>query len=204
MPISIAQRQAILTLLKDGLENRDIAAQTGVTPGAVAAVKAHVTMGSYGESLESPDAETEVASAVDMAFGLERDLQMALRSNLDQLETGLIVIDGGKEQTVSSGRIDIAARDKEGITVIIELKVGTADRDAVGQLLAYMGDLMEGATQIRGVLVARDFAQSATSAARVIPSIRLIRYGFNFTFAAVHDGRSARADSRHLSVAAVP
>jgi hypothetical protein len=41
-------------------------------------------MGTY----ESEENETEVADAIDTAFGLERDLQMALRRNIDQLERG--------------------------------------------------------------------------------------------------------------------
>lgn len=69
MPISVTQRQAIVNLLKDGLGNQEIAAQVGVTPGTVAAVKAHISMGTYSESGGSADAETEVASAVDTAFG---------------------------------------------------------------------------------------------------------------------------------------
>jgi Endonuclease NucS len=185
VPVSVTQRQVIVTLLKDGLGNQEIATQVGVTPGTVAAVKAHISMGTYGESCEGADAETEVASAVDTAFGLERDLQMALRRNIEQLETGLTIIDGDREQTVASGRIDITARDREGVTVIIELKVGAADRDAIGQLLGYMGDLMDDGAPVRGVLVAREFAPRAVSAARAVPNLELVRYGFQFTFEAV-------------------
>lgn len=185
MPISVSQRQAIVTLLKDGLGNQEIAAQVGVTPGTVAAVKAHISMGTYSESSEDADPEAEVASAVDTAFGLERDLQMALRRSIEQLETGLTIIDGDREQTVASGRIDITARDREGVVVVIELKVGAADRDAIGQLLAYMGDLMDDGASVRGILVAREFAPRAVSAARAVPNLRLVRYGFQFTFEAV-------------------
>jgi RecB family endonuclease NucS len=46
----------------------------------------------------------------------------ALRANIDQLEPGLTVIDGGNERKVASGFIDITARDRSGATVVIELK----------------------------------------------------------------------------------
>jgi hypothetical protein len=187
MPVSSTQRQAIMAGLNEGLGNQDIAARVGVSPGQVAAVKAHVSMGTYGDAGGAADAEVEVANAVDTAFGLERDLQMALRRNIDQLESGLTITDGDKEQIVASGRIDITARDRDGASVIIELKVGTADREAVGQLLAYMGDLMEKNTQVRGILIAREFAPRAVSAARVVPSLRLVQYGFRFTFETVSD-----------------
>jgi RecB family endonuclease NucS len=97
----------------------------------------------------------------------------------------LTISDGDKERTVPSGRIDITARDRDGATVVIELKVGEADREAVAQLL-YMGDLTDKGARVRGILVAREFAPRAVSAARVIPSIRLVRYGFRFTFETVH------------------
>ena len=182
MRISVTQRQAIVTLLKHGLGNQENAAQISVKPGTVAAVKAHISMGTYSESIEP---ETEVASAVDTAFGLERDLQTALRRSIAQFETGLTIIDGNYEQTVASGRIDITARDREGATVVIELKVGAADRDAIGQLLAYMGDLMDDGASVRGLPVAQEFGPRAVSAARVTPNLRLVRYGFRFTFEAV-------------------
>src|SRR5437868_12272144 len=61
----------------------------------------------------SPSAETETLDAVETSFGLERDLQAALRRNMEQLEPGLTITDGGKEKPVTSGRVDITAKDKD-------------------------------------------------------------------------------------------
>jgi len=55
-------------------------------------------------------------------------------------------------------------------------------RDAVAQILAYMGDLMEDGTPVSGLLVAPDFDPRAVSAARAVPGLRLVRYGFSFSF----------------------
>lgn len=85
-PLSITQRQSIIDLLSDGPGNQEIATKLDVTPGQVAAVKAHVSMGNYGEAGGLTEATAEVADAVDDAFGLERDLQMALRRNIEHLE----------------------------------------------------------------------------------------------------------------------
>jgi hypothetical protein len=82
----VIENGAELAKLLRGLESRDIAARVGVTPGQVAAVKAHVNMGTYGDAGIAADTEVEVADAVDTAFGLERDLQMALRQNIEHLE----------------------------------------------------------------------------------------------------------------------
>lgn len=117
-------------------------------------------------------------------FSMERDLQTALRASISQLEPGLTVIDGGAERGVPSGRIDILARDAAGAFVVIELKAVKAQRDAVAQVLAYMGDLHDEAQgRVRGILVAPDFDAKATAAARVVPGLKLIRYSFSFTFA---------------------
>jgi endonuclease len=146
-----------------------------------------MTMGTYGNEASPAEAEAVAAGVVDAAFGLERDLQLNLRRSIEQLEPGLTVIDGDREQTVASGRIDITARDQGGATVVIELKAGTADRDAIGQVLAYMGDLMEQDARVRGILVAREFTPRAMSAARAAGSVRLVSYGVRFTFQTVVD-----------------
>jgi hypothetical protein len=48
--ISKEQRQAIVSLLDEGLPRQAIARALGVTPGQVSAVAAHVTMRTYGET----------------------------------------------------------------------------------------------------------------------------------------------------------
>lgn len=120
-------------------------------------------------------------------FGLERDLQIALRAEIDQLEKGFHVIDEGKERSVASGRIDITAKDAAGSIVVIELKAGTARGKDVGQVAGYMGDIVEeeSGKNVRGILVAADFDQRAKSAAKVIPGLSLRAYSFNFGFTEV-------------------
>jgi hypothetical protein len=131
-PVSVAQKKEILSLLKQSVDSPEIAARVGVTPGQVGAIKAHVSMGTYGDD-GGNDVEADLATALNTTFGLEHDMQLALRRSIEQLEPGLTIIDGDREQTVASGRIDITARDMNGSTVVIELKAGPADRDAVGR-----------------------------------------------------------------------
>lgn len=178
---------SIIALIGEGRSSRDIASEMGYSVQQIAAVKAHMTMGTYpsGEIRSAAEAEAEAEQAIDAKFGLERDLQTALRRNLAQLESGLTIADGSKEHIVPSGRIDITARDHEGTTVVIELKAGEADRDAVAQVLSYMGDLMDRQRRVRGVLVAHSFTNRAEAAARSVSNLRLVRYGFQFTFQAV-------------------
>ena len=105
---------------------------------------------------------------------LERRLQRALRDNLDKLEPGLVAIDDGRED----GFRDITAKDQAGNTVIIELKAGKAGKDAVAQLLCYMGEVKaaQNPSGLRGILVADDFQANAVAAASVVPNIALKCY----------------------------
>jgi len=184
-PVTAEQRDQILSLLKQSPvpSSVEIAEKVGVTPQQVAAVKAHVTMKTYplGDSTNNEMVEVD---AVDTAFGLERDLQNVLRANIAQLDPILTITDGGK-QIIPVGRIDITARDQAGTTVVIELKTGTADRDAIGQVLAYMGELMASTASVRGILIARDFSPRAVAAARAAPNVQLVRYSFKFSFETV-------------------
>jgi hypothetical protein len=146
-------------------------------------IKRNVKPADGDEELTDPDVDDLVDEAIETTFGLERDLQNALRANIDQLESGLTIIDGGKEQKVASGLIDITARDRSGATVIIELKkAGASDRQAIGQILGYMGDLMEGTEAVRGILVAGEFSPRTIAAARAVPNLGLVKYSFKFSF----------------------
>ena len=67
------------------------------------------------------------------------------------------------------------AKDQAGNTVVIELKPGKAGKNAVAQLLAYMGEVKaaQNPSGLRGILVAYDFQANAVAAASVVPNIAL-------------------------------
>jgi len=183
--VSDTQKAQVIALLQEGRLSRDaIAERTGVSPGTVSAIKAHVTMGTYGVAATTNAETEELIEAAEATFGLERDLQLALRANIEQLEPGLQIIDDDKEYTTLAGRIDILARDKRGTLVVIELKAGMATPEALTQLLAYMGDLQtrQDERQIRGILVADDFHPRILFAAPAVPNVQLRKYRFRFTF----------------------
>ena len=117
-------------------------------------------------------------------FEVERHLQEEIRREIGQLQNGLTIIDGGVERSVESGFIDILAQDQAGALVVIELKSGLAKREAIGQIVGYMGDLMaeEPGVPVRGILVAADFDKSCRSGVRAIPTLNLKRYRFSFSF----------------------
>jgi hypothetical protein len=187
------QKAALLALIGQGIENvHDLAERTGIPWRTVRSIKANVTMGRIimPEVAENAESE-EVLDAFETKFGLERDLQNALRKNIADLKKGLSIIDEGKERKVASGFIDITAKAKDGAAVVIELKAGQADRDAIGQILAYMGDLMVTEKTVRGVLIAAEFTPRAIAAARAASNVRLARYRINFSFETVSAGSAS-------------
>ena len=195
-----AARAQIRRLLETGLTTEQVARELGVPKGTVSAVKAHVTMGSYGASpsgagsLSEADVE-ELEDAADLKFGLERDLQDALRRNIHQLDPTLRIVDHGKERRVEAGFIDILAEDDQDSLVVIELKSGAAPETAVTQLLSYIGSLhTEGSQPVRGILIARGFPKRVRLAARAA-GIQLVAYGFSFSFTTVETATDALGQS---------
>ena len=118
-------------------------------------------------------------------ISLEKDMQAALRQNIEQLESGLKITDEGVERSVESGFIDITATDRNSNTVVIELKTGVAGQKAVAQILSYMGDILSEEGNVRGILVASNFDSKAKSAARLVPNLLLQKYSINFNFSAI-------------------
>ncbi|MEJ7787211.1 MAG: endonuclease NucS domain-containing protein [Solirubrobacteraceae bacterium] len=190
-----AIRNQIRELLETGLSTDDVSSRLSVPKGTVSAVKAHITMGSYvggaaGPRLTESDV-AEIEDAGNLKFGLERDMQSALRQNIHQLDPTLRIIDEGKERRVDAGFIDILAADEAGAVVVIELKSGEAPETAITQLLSYIGSLQieDDSRPIRGMLIARDFSTRVCLAAHAA-GIQLVAYGFNFSFT-ILDGEAS-------------
>lgn len=137
-----------------------------------------------GDADELDALQEEVATESKLTIGLEKDMQAVLRLNISQLENGLRITDGGREKQVEAGFIDITATDSAGTIVVIELKTGIAGKNAVAQVLSYMGCVLdqEEGKDVRGILVASDFDKKARAAARMVPSLSLVRYTFSFQF----------------------
>jgi hypothetical protein len=132
----------------------------------------------YGESIEQ-----DLEDVGEITFGLERDLQTALRSNIAQLEPGLSIVDEGVERSTRAGRIDITSKDSQGNTVVIELKAGRASSDVIAQVLSYMSAVAESENNpVRGMIVAGDFNERVILAAKAVPNLSLVKYSFQFSF----------------------
>ncbi len=132
---------------------------------------------------EAPDNNTSTDTDAGTTFGLEKDLQEAIRENITQLESGLEIIDNDLERKVASGYIDILAKDSQGRFVVIELKAGKAQDAVIAQILGYMGDIAQEENQpVRGIIVAADFNQRLRSTLHAAPNLELKSYRYTFDF----------------------
>ena len=156
-----------------------IAAKVGVSPGVVSVIEAKPEGDADNEDDSSDDDGGQTAR-------IEKDLQNALRRNIEQLESGLVIIDGGKERHTDAGYLDITARDRDDTVVVIELKAGLAKPAALTQVLAYMATVaVEEKKPVRGLLVAGGFHDKVSFAVKAVPNVQLRQYRYKFTFEAV-------------------
>jgi hypothetical protein len=136
------------------------------------------------QSPEEPLDELEADEATaPILFKLEKEMQAAVRRQLSQLEQGLKVDDGGIEISVTTGKIDIVARDAQNRLVVIELKVGKCPSGAMEQALGYAEALSEEREEpVRAYLIAGAFSDRILAAARRATDLKLRTYEFSVTF----------------------
>jgi RecB family endonuclease NucS len=101
----------------------------------------------------------EVDSTEVELVGSERDIVEAILKTPWVVEEGLEVV--GVEVPTDVGHVDIVAKDREGRTVLIEVKRDVATHDAVFQLARYVELYKKKGHDARGVLVASDISTTA-------------------------------------------
>lgn len=134
-------------------------------------------------NIEADKIEEQVVT--EFAISIEKDLQIYLSNRLNELEAGLTLI--GTEYETTAGFIDIFCKDRNGNYVVIETKAGKARDAALGQILGYIGALIENEIKekVRGILVASEFDNRIILASKVLDNITLTKYSLNFTFDAL-------------------
>lgn len=126
------------------------------------------------------------------AFALEKHLEDFLVQNWTQTELGkeydIFSEDGdlvGQQYLTDTGPMDILAikKDKSEL-LVVELKKGRASDVVVGQVLRYMGfvlqDLAEPGQTVRGVIIALEDDKRIRRALAVTPMIDFYRYQISF------------------------
>jgi hypothetical protein len=83
------------------------------------------------------------------------------------------------------GTLDFLARDADGNFVVIETKRNVPDRQAIGQVLGYMGwvrtKLCTGQQTVRGILIAGEATDRLRMAVAAVPNLALYLYEVSFS-----------------------
>lgn len=96
----------------------------------------------------------------------EKTVEDILERNIELVEPGMKLLERQKQTGV--GRIDLFARDKNGVYTIIELKKGKTDDRVFGQLSRYMGWCKKAkarSDQVRGIIIAKTIGEKLWAAA---------------------------------------
>lgn len=120
------------------------------------------------EEIEELIEALKEAASVNLEEGLlsfdEDAVQRYIERNFRDFDDNLISVE--REYRTRVGDADFLATEREG-KAVIEVKVGTAQDDAVGQLLGYMNALRKEKKQkIRGILVAEGFSERVKEAVK--------------------------------------
>jgi hypothetical protein len=127
------------------------------------------------------DLAQEAEHATGLAFRLEKEMHEAVRRQLSNIEPGLV--EDGDEVSVSTGYIDIVARDASKKLVVIELKAGKCPPGAMEQALGYAQALSDERKEpVRVLLIASEFSDRIKAAAKRTVDLKLLTYEFSLKF----------------------
>jgi hypothetical protein len=140
----------------------------------------------YDNSKQNPaDEEMEDAGGESDRFAYEADLRDYLARNLGTLEAGLSPWDteSTTEFQINGRRIDILAKDRNGVPVVIELKVSSGHEKVIGQALYYKEAIKEklNVPNVRMMIIARDISPELRVATRSIAEVELFEYCLSMT-----------------------
>ena len=131
-------------------------------------------------------AATEDETEAGTKFALEEQLRDYLAENLGILEPGLSLwpVENGDavefqvDEQGPSRRIDILAKDRSGLPVVIELKVSRGHEKTVGQALYYRARIKQrlGAERVKIFIVAAEISAELRAAASEVSDVFLFEY----------------------------
>jgi hypothetical protein len=117
-------------------------------------------------------------------FAYEAHLRDFLARNLHILGGGLTLwssIDQSVEYPIEGRRIDILAKDTEGIPVVIELKLSRGHERTLGQALYYRGKLRQllNVSRVRIIMVAGEISEELRIASSEVADVELYSYALS-------------------------
>lgn len=125
--------------------------------------------------------------AASTAFAYEEHLRDYLAKHLHILESGLTLWTGSEpesvEYSVEGRRIDILAKDKSNVPVVVELKVSRGHEKTIGQCLYYRAKIKElmKTDRVRIFIVAEEISPELKLAAKEVSDVTLFEYSLSMT-----------------------
>ena len=119
---------------------------------------------------------------VDSKFALEAHLRDYLAKNLGLLEPGLTLWTGTEAESVEyaleNRRIDILAKDRGGVPVVVELKLSRGHERTLGQALYYRGKLKQllKVSRVRIIMVAGEITEELRIASTEVSDVDVFSY----------------------------
>ena len=190
---SLKRAIVLAELTRNGLLDRFIAEKWPY--GASPAGQAHVRRikkiyGRYQESVGHTNGETapeDDEPEQGNAFAYEEHLRDYLAQHLGLLEKGRTAFHVGDEDAVefpvNGRRVDILAKDKAGLPVVVELKVSRGHERTIGQALYYRAKIKEmfKVERVRIFIVALELSPELRAAAKEVPDVSLFEYSLSMT-----------------------
>lgn len=126
-------------------------------------------------------ADEELESTASSTFALEAHLRDYLARNLLSLEKGLELWSSNPpsvEYQIEKRWIDILAKDRDGIPVVIELKLSKGHERTLGQALYYRGKLKQilKVSRVRIIMVAAEITDELRIASTEVNDVDVFSY----------------------------
>lgn len=103
----------------------------------------------------------------------ERHLEELIVQQLEEIESGLKLVE--KQLSTAVGRLDLLCQDREKRYVVVELKRAQGTDQVVGQILRYMGWVLENyrTDKVRGIIVVGKKDRALSYAVKAVPNVQV-------------------------------
>jgi Endonuclease NucS len=190
---STSRRTKIVALLREkGLLQRfiDTNWRNGSTPaGKKQLDRFDKVYDEYRRGVSSPvEPEIKEDTEASSEFALEAHLRDYLAENLGMLESGLSLWPVENEEDAvefrvddEGRRVDILAKDRDGVPVVIELKVSRGHERTIGQALYYRAKVKKqfSASRVRIFIVSAEISPELRAASSELPDTQLFEYSLS-------------------------
>ena len=130
--------------------------------------------------------ERQLIESAKTIHALEKEMEEAIRKDLSIIEKGLKVTDEGKKRKAGGVPVDILCKDKQRNTVVVEISACAADLEEIAAMVNCMGAVAaEDNAPVRGILIAKEFTESAVNSSKVVKDLELMEYKPEFKFVRV-------------------